>query len=535
MSQVTTTGKASRPSHHHPSLGGADIAQLLTSTGPIVKAVLLHCRKKNGDMEEIQKPIAVVAGAAAKEDDEQPITAGAATKDDDDNDGNDNAAVATRVVLTDMIEQIEIDTTPNKSMVAKTLGGPFTFLGQYEEEGIVLMIRNLPDDLDDVVRNERLEEAEDDDDDDDEDSEIDLSQELPRLFKVSQLKTLCHEREIDTEGMLEKADLVKALLEYQANLPPYNPHQLQPPLHKTQVRGDILCLKVAETAEELDEEEEIEEEEEEEDAEQPTDAPSTAEDQENKASSQENGGNSNDDNDLDETAATKEISVMPNDEFFLDYTKDEYIQFASRTDIPEHTLADPEAAEEEEEDDAEEEGVAFIPWQEGEEIDEEDKNAMFNLVMNEVLRQYREDNGRGPNTKELLELRASIAKELDVEVAQVPEADWDKKAKGSPSPSSKKIAFQKEDIVKEYVPDENEYNHGSEPDARAAALLGLYQEDDDEEDDDENEDNHDAEPDATEKAMLGADHEEEEEEDDEDDDDYSEPPPSKRFKSGGEE
>ena len=41
---------------------------------------------------------------------------------------------------------------------------------------------------------------------------------------------------------------------------------------------------------------------------------------------------------------------------------------------------------------------------EDDDIDDEDKAAMFNLVMNEVLRQYREENGRGPDTKELLEM-----------------------------------------------------------------------------------------------------------------------------------
>ena len=53
------------------------------------------------------------------------------------------------------------------------------------------------------------------------------------------MKMLCHERDIDTEDMVEKADLVDALVKYEKNLPPINPHQLQPPLHKAVVRGDI--------------------------------------------------------------------------------------------------------------------------------------------------------------------------------------------------------------------------------------------------------------------------------------------------------
>ena len=119
--------------------------------------------------------------------------------------------------------------------------------------------------------------------------------------------------------------------------------------------------------------------------------------------------------------------------------------------------------------------------EDGDEIDEEDKSAMFNLVMNEVLRQYREDHGRGPNTKELLELRANIANELDVKVAQVSEADadWDKKAKATP-PSAKKIAFNEQDNVKEFVPDENEYTY----DEHQIAMMNGEYEDDDEDDED---------------------------------------------------
>ena len=39
--------------------------------------------------------------------------------------------------------------------------------------------------------------------------------------------------------------------------------------------------------------------------------------------------------------------------------------------------------------------------------------------MNEVLRQYREEHGRGPHTHELLELRSTIAKELNVEISEI--------------------------------------------------------------------------------------------------------------------
>jgi hypothetical protein len=463
MSQAESTES------HHPrlSLGGADIEKLLTSTGPIVKAVLLRCRQSNDKEEEDnRKPATKYRPIDEKEGEEE------ACKVCDAPTAFSTSSLR-RLVLTDLIEQIEIDTTPQKFMVAKTLGGPFTFLGQYEDEGIVLMIRNLPDDLEDVVQMEREEEEEEDNEDCDNTQSNILAHELSRRYKASQLKTLCHQRDIDTGGMLEKGDLIKALLNYQEKLLPYNPHQLQPPLHKAHVRGDILCLKVAQTAEELDVGEDREE------------------------SNNEHADNN----------AAKDIVVMSNEEFFLDYTRDEYIRFASRTDIPEHEPArlegasdkeDGEDDEEEEEEEEKEEEIdhedpglrpAIIPGEEEVELKEEDKNAIFNMIMNEVLRQYREDNGRGPNTKELLELRASIAKELNVEVAQVPDADWNEKAKNTPSPSSKKIAFKKEDKVKEFVPHEDEYNYDVEPGV-ASAMDVLDKDDDDNGDDSDDDDDY---------------------------------------------
>mmetsp|Transcript_21481 Transcript_21481/g.24090 ORF Transcript_21481/g.24090 Transcript_21481/m.24090 type:complete len:134 (+) Transcript_21481:741-1142(+) len=120
---------------------------------------------------------------------------------------------------------------------------------------------------------------------------------------------------------------------------------------------------------------------------------------------------------------------------------------------------------------------------------------MFNLVMNEVLRQYREENGRGPNTKELLELRANIAKELGVEIAKEIDGDWDKKANADSVPSAKKIAFDpKKDTVKEYVPDANEYLSDNGKDIISRSLMGDYDEDEDDEDEDEDDEDDAEEP-----------------------------------------
>ena len=94
-------------------------------------------------------------------------------------------------------------------------------------------------------------------------------------------------------------------------------------------------------------------------------------------------------------------------------------------------------------------------------------------------------NHRRPKaiSKELLELRANIAKELHVKVAEVSEADadWDKKAKEAP-PSAKKIAFDEQDKVKEFVPDENEYKYDEH---QIAMMNGEYEDDDDDEDDED--------------------------------------------------
>jgi len=51
--------------------------------------------------------------------------------------------VVTAVVLQvdGTVHEILFDTTPKRQHAADVLGGPFTFLGQYESEGIMLMIR----------------------------------------------------------------------------------------------------------------------------------------------------------------------------------------------------------------------------------------------------------------------------------------------------------------------------------------------------------------------------------------------------------
>ena len=423
------------------SIGATDIRQVMKSQGPIVNTVILRCRPATSNGEEDSKPAAVETKEESNKDAETTTTE--------------------RVILKDLIEEMKIDTTPSKSKVSEVLGGPFTFLGQYEDEGIVLMIRNFPDDLEADLKEIYEQEEEDNE------GEFSFAEQLSKNFNIKALKAVCFQRDIETENMTEKRELVQALVDYSKNLPPINEHQLQPPLHNARVRGDIVVMKVAETEEELDKDD-------------------------------------NDDAGKEESKEAQAPSVPSNDEFFLDYSKEAYIKFASRTDIPEHDIETEHSEDEEEEEEEEgESSEAKMPGVDNggededdeeidiEEIPEDDKSAMLNLVMNEVLRQFREENGRGPNTAELLDLRANIAKELGVEIAQEIDGDWDKMAKENSVPSAKKIAFTKKpDMVREYVPDRNEYpsdndeedeEYDDQEDSEnvARSLMGDYEEEDD--------------------------------------------------------
>eukprot|EP00977_Amphora_coffeiformis_P027887 scaffold34656_cov178-Amphora_coffeaeformis.AAC.13 len=300
---------------------GSDIAEVLTSSGPVVNCVLL--RHMRNDAKDV-KP--------------HPVS----TKVDQTH---------KREVLTELIEDIQVDTTPSKSAI-KGILGPFTFIGQFPTEGIVAMARKeLPEDL--------------------------------KSLSIGKLRALCEEADIDTQGMLEKNEMVQAL---ENSLLPVNPHKLQPPLDGIVVRGDILLLKVAETEETLDE----------------------------------------------PNGEEKDMHVLSNEEFFLNYTKEEYVAFASRTDV-----------EEEEEEDED-----FNPSADGD-PDEEEKCAMLNLIMAEVLRKFREEKGRGPSSEELLELRRQVAVPLGVEVTTAEDISSKRAAEdgdGEEERSTKRVKFgQKND------------------------------------------------------------------------------------------
>jgi hypothetical protein len=371
-------------------LHGTDIAAILKATGPTVKCVLLKHMMKSG--KDVHPHLAALHEKEAKSDEESLP-------------GKDHA----REVLTELIEEVTVDTTPAKNEVQKLLGAKFTFLGQYASEGTVVMARcPLPDNL--------------------------------QNCSVKELRELCEDNHLDTSNMLEKPEMVSALLEAQ---PPLNPHKLQPPLHGLAVSGDILIMKVAETDEVLDEE----------------------------------GGEA------------KEVEPMSNEEFFLDYTKDEYVSFASRTDIVAAATHKKEGVEskgeeheeeEEEEDkdegagggneDDEEEDEEFLPMGE-----EDERRAMLNFVLGGVIKRFREDNERGPNTEELLELRRQVAAKMDMEdllPKETGEDDRKRSARGDVPPSPKRVKF--EAAVAAEAPTEN-----GEDDRKMPATGESTTEDDD--------------------------------------------------------
>jgi hypothetical protein len=476
------------------AIGGTDIRAVMKSQGPIVNTVVLRCRSSASDENDDEK---IDSKPAAIEETEAPCEE-KGTENRDHEASTEAQEKPARIILSDLIEEVKIDTTPSKSKVAELLGGPFTFLGQYEDEGIVLMVRNFPDDLEADLKDIYYNSDQEEDDDNEKSkasqnkSDFSFSEQLSKNFNIKALKAVCQQRGIDTESMKEKEELVQALVDYQKRLPPYNKHQLQPPLHNARVRGEIVIMKVAETEEELDNF-------------------NVSGDKDDGASKKVEVKTDDDDNNdaTDEKSIRKEseidnnnqesknavTSVPSNDEFFLDYSKDAYIKFASRTDIPEHDIEIGDSDTEEERDEGGNGEASMMGVDDDDDDDDEedseesDKSAMFNLVMNEVLRQYREENGRGPNTKELLELRANIAKELGVEIAQEIDGDWDKMAKENSVPSAKKLTFTKEaDRVREYVPDANEYpsdkddedyDDVDDSDDVARSLMDDYDEEDD--------------------------------------------------------
>ena len=214
---------------------------------------------------------------------------------------------------------------------------------------------------------------------------------------------------------------------YEGDLPPVNGHALQPPLDRVEVRGDVLLMRVAETEEVLDldndgggvegggrdYEKEVQD---------------AQGDDEEIAGEKPAAASAKPDGDGEDT---KEVRVPTNDEFFLDYTRAEYLSFASRTDVVapaifdgldddsdgEEAGSDEEGSEGEEGEEADDSDGDFDP---SEEVDDEAASVgVMNMILGHLLRKFREENGRGPDSLELLEMRKALADKLGVEVGEV--------------------------------------------------------------------------------------------------------------------
>ncbi len=268
-----------------------------------------------------------------------------------------------RIILDTQIKEIMIDTTPKKSMVSQILGGPFTFLGQYESEGIILMVRRQPMG---ACNNDKQQENE-----------------APRVI----------------DGLV------------------LNPHQLQPPFHDTSVYGDVLLMRVAPNPEDEDEQNENDE------------IKKSEVDDDTKDS-------------IVDEKQKQPIELLSNEEFFQNYTKDEYIKFASRTDIvplPPSSTNDEEGDEvgndeniegeegekedndeNDDDNDEEEDDEEFVLGGSDEEdyFDEDDEEAqigMMNLLLAQIIKKFREENQRGPTTEELLAIKSEVGKQLGID------------------------------------------------------------------------------------------------------------------------
>jgi hypothetical protein len=413
--------------------GGESIAKILKSKGPVVKCVVLRHMLPDGkdvkphpsiDMHEVEEVASQikVSDGAEKTHDEESSRASSKPK---------SPRPHHREILTELIDEIQLDTTPKENGAKKVLGGDVTFLGQYPEEGTILMVR--ADQIEDLATIED--------------------------FSIKELVKLCQTSPdivYDEKTMLEKADLVDAVRNAQL---PVNPHNLQPPFHKSLVRGDILILRVAHMEDNEEENDEADE--------------------------------------SISKAAEKffEMSNISNEEFFLDYTKEEYIKFAERIDIvppksprSESDDGDDEDEEAEEEDSENAEGNGDDeedddePWM-GEVADEEeDKHALLNLILGEVLKKFRADNKRGPNSEELLQLRSEIAGKLGLKLDGSTLKRLAERDQKPLSPSPKKVKFTPEVATAE-IEDESDEQDDEKPAAKKSTSGGDIYDDDDDDDD----------------------------------------------------
>lgn len=378
-------------------LDGADISGILNSEGNVVKCVVLHA----GPSKKLQKVVDSSSATVSdeKQNEQESKNNSEDSKIDESNKGiqekssegkeantngaddgkkdasgkdtisggagtsnDDSVPKPVAYELSDLVSEISIDTTPKLRLAEKTLGGPVTFLGQYSELGVIVMARRQ----DTFVQSNESQQAQEEELEPESKSKQNDSISVGKSDNDDTSHHQSKEKvENETESEKENDGIVHI-----------NMHPLQPPLHKSngKIRGDILLMKT------IDEDDE--------------------------------GG-------LDQS------------DFFKDFTKSEYLEFASRTDIvpnddddddelgeleleagSDDTIDDDEDLDEGLESGDDEEDGEFM----GEEMDEEEeKIGMMNLVMGQILRRFHEENGRGPDRKELLAMRQALAEKLGID------------------------------------------------------------------------------------------------------------------------
>lgn len=191
---------------------------------------------------------------------------------------------------------------------------------------------------------------------------------------------------------------------------PNNPHVLPPPLNPGLINGDILLMRV-----------------------------SPAEDEDEESLGDDNVEEENTKTGLSSAAhKAGQSNSQDSDDFFQDFTCEEYLDFVERSAneplavVVDQTGEEEEGSLEQVEDTYHHSDEGWQDFEDDDEDDEEDGNyvafdeeeekvGMMNLIMGQILRKFREEHGRGPDTKELLQMRQALAMKLGVDVPAV----WD--------------------------------------------------------------------------------------------------------------
>jgi len=126
-----------------------------------------------------------------------------------------------------------------------------------------------------------------------------------------------------------------------------------------------------------------------------------------------------------------------------------------------------EGEENDEDDDEEDEDEDFEVGDD--EVEDDEKHALLNLVLGEVLKKFRAENGRGPDSEELLELRRQVASKLGVQLDEPEGLKRSAEDVGNHEPTPKKVKFTGEGDAEEA--DDDDDDDDQEEDSKPAAAT----------------------------------------------------------------